>query len=575
MKYTKVILVLVLLSNLGIGHSLANQPTYPAKKLLYAIHSPDSVMIHNGYIRACLEGMTYREQQTHPLFSKLTCLNDLKDFVDLEKKIFSFVQFFDPALSDNIQYSNARLKRDSALSNILKSNEAFLLIKIKRDKSGNYIFNFNYTEDDFNSTDSLLPNIGLHINGYDAILNDLIRDKAKLKIALYNVCQNANRTPNCFIRSNVIINRNTNWFAAGDTLVLSALINDEDSEYFRYEWTINPAGRKTTSDTGKSTQTLLLTDTGLYCIRLRISDGITNSVPDTLLVHVVFRPQIHEIAHSDRFTNTPLNMYYQPHLTMNEYKVVRQKSQHLFLKNFPADHPEFIFQAENNPGSVNDTIFQNQFQVSRREKYYSIVYKQNEKEAGFYRFAVTVEEHGLRSVPGTFTFRFRKAACVYFQAGLSSVHYNTGPGPKKVYTTHLGIGFFIHPKIHADYQIEFAGLNNDHPQFGQNQVIRYPGHRFTGSYVMPVRIADEIMWTIDMTMITFRYPQLTSNKEAALGFGSTMRLMYIKSFAGLYIRGAYVFLRPKSMSLIPFGAFVFTVGASLQPVKKRNPAKKV
>ncbi|MCU0433144.1 MAG: hypothetical protein MUC87_06810 [Bacteroidia bacterium] len=571
MKRIYIFIVLPLFIFFMHHEKLKAQPAFPAQQLLYAIESPDSVMMHNGYIRSCLEGMTYRDQQTLPLFSKLTCLNDLKDIIDLESKIYSFARFFDPNNSAAFQHSPARMKRDSLLAGLLTTNDAFLLVKIRRNESGNYIYNFSYTEDRLNNVD---VNPELQIDSYDAILANPVRDIEKLRIALYNVCRKANRSPQHSIISNAVLTRNALWLAAGDTLKISALINDDDSEYFRYEWTVKSARKQIACDTGKSIQLLRLNDTGLYHIQLRISDGITSSATETMRVTVVFRPQISRIIPIDRFIPTPLNMYYQPHFTMNEYKVVRQKSQRMYMQNFPADKPNFTFFDEKNQNAANDTVFQNQFSVKARKEYYEIVYRQREKEAGFYRFAVTVTEHGLTSAPGTFTFQFRKACKAYFQAGVSSVHYNTGPGPKKVYVIHPGIGFFVHPKVHFDYQLEFAGLDNTHPLFGQNQVLRYPGHRFTVSHVIPLRKADEVLWTIDMTLVTFRYPQLSENREAALGFGSTMRLLYIKSVGGIFMRGAYVLLRPKSGSIIPSGAFVFTTGASLQPVRKQNPKRK-
>lgn len=557
--------LLALATNVG-----ANKPT-AQKRLLYAVETINCGAVNQAFIQACFSEMTFRDQQTLPVFEKITYLNSLTDLIDLEKRIYSYALFFNPQLHQHSEVSSTRLVRDSLLSAVLIDNNVFMLIKIRRDASGNYSYNFTSTEQRLDKVTTTNDLNNLKFTSYDALLTAPSENLYRLRTALYNVIPDANRKPRCQLQTNAAVSENQYWFAAGDTLQLQTLITDDDSEFFSYNWQVISSRKSSAPDTGKAMQLIHVLDTGLYYVVVSASDGINSSAPDTVKINVVIRPVITAVKDIDNWIPFPMKMYYQPHFTMQEYKTVRLKNKRLFLNQEPSSSLTFTFEEEGNTNSKSDTAFQHQFKTERKSDYYSIWLLQRKKEAGEYNFAVSVTHHGLQSSPHAFSFKFRKASKIYFQAGFSVIHYSGGPLAKKVYSNQLGLGFFIHPKIHFDYMLQFPGIDNTHPQFGQNQTLKYPGHRFTVSYVIPAPKAQEALITADMLLTTFRYPELSKNREAALGFGLTARLFYIHSFFGVYLRSAYVFLRPTAGSDLPFGAFIFTVGCSVQPVKMRKP----
>lgn len=547
----------------------ANQPK-TQKRLLYAVETINCGAVNQAYIQACLSEMTFRDQQTLPVFEKITYLNSLTDLIDLEKRIYSYALFFNPQLHQHSELSSTRLIRDSLLSTVLIGNNVFLLIKIRRDESGNYSYNFTSTEQRLDNVTTTADLNDLKFTSYDALLPAPSENLHRLRTALYNVIPDANRKPRCKLQTNAAVSENQYWFAAGDTLKLQTMIADDDSEFFSYNWQVTGNRQNSVPDTGKDRQAIKIHDTGLYYFIVSVSDGINVSAPDTARINVVVRPEITAVKDIDHWIPVPMKMYYQPHFAMQEYKTIRLKSKRLFLNQELSPSLTFTFEEEGNPNSKSDTAFQHQFRTEIKNGYYSIWLLQRKKEAGQYNFAVTVTDHGLQSSPHAFSFKFRKASRVYFQVGHSILHYSGGPLAKKVYSNQLGLGFFIHPKIHFDYMLQFPAIDNTHPQFGQNQTLKYPGHRFTISRVIPVFAAQEALITADMLLTTFRYPELSKNREAALGFGLTARLFYLHSFFGVYLRSAYVFVRPTANSDLPFGAFIFTVGCSVQPVKMRK-----
>ncbi|MGL5889900.1 MAG: hypothetical protein ACRC3B_08440, partial [Bacteroidia bacterium] len=503
----------LLISAKNIYAFSAGKPLVP-KRLLYAIETVNCGAVNQGYIQACMREMTFRDQQTLPVFEKITYMNGLTDLIDLEKRIYSYALFFNPNLDANKDLSSTRLLRDSLLSKILIGNNMFLLIKIRRDDAGNYIYNFTCTQQNLDKVTTAADLTDLKFSSYDALLRNPSEDQSKLRTALYNVFTDANRKPECTLLSNAVISQNQYWFASGDTLKLHTLINDDDSEFFSYTWLVKSNRKNVLLDTGKSRQSLHLQDTGQYIFIVCASDGITISPSDTVKIHVIFRPEIRDIKDNDKWILFPKKMYYQPHFVMREYKTVRLKNKRLFLREKPSQTISFTFEEEGNPASKTDTAFQNQFSTIRDKGYYSIWLRQRKKEPGTYNFAVTATDYGLQSQPFPLSFRFRKAAKVYFQAGVSVSHYSGGPEAKKVHQNQLGIGFFVYPLLHADYILQFPGLDNTDPQFGQNQTLKYPGHRFTISGVIPTPKAPEALITFDMLLTTFRYPELSAKREA-------------------------------------------------------------
>jgi hypothetical protein len=156
--------LLALATNAG-----ANQPL-AQKRLLYAVETINCGAVNQAFIQACLSEMTFRDQQTLPVFEKITYLNSLTDLIDLEKRIYSYALFFNPQLHQHSEVSSTRLVRDSLLSAVLIDNNVFMLIKIRRDASGNYSYNFTSTEQRLDKVTTTNDLNNLKFTSYDALL---------------------------------------------------------------------------------------------------------------------------------------------------------------------------------------------------------------------------------------------------------------------------------------------------------------------------------------------------------------------------------------------------------------------
>lgn len=255
------------------------------------------------FIRNTLDSMTYSpndpsisdssytQSQRKRLFDSVRSVNEYLDVKNYETVLGStYFHFTLESLPGGDQQ-----KRD-AFAHELKSNNKFLLIKIARINSLiEYQFQL-YS----NINDTLVAKTNVYfVENPQKRLSTFINPEmpshlSDLEHAIRKMFPESNEPPIGLIFLNHKPALDSLYsFSLRDTLSLDAtnsIDTDTKSQYIQYQWEQLNSNKQLSMDFSKSSQSIVLRDTGFFHLRLTVYDGIEKSLPVDVCFNVQNRP---------------------------------------------------------------------------------------------------------------------------------------------------------------------------------------------------------------------------------------------------------------------------------------------
>jgi hypothetical protein len=216
--------------------------------------------------------------------------------------------------------------------------------------------------------------------------------------------------------------------------------------------------------------------------------------------------------------------------------------------------------------ATQQTNVSREFKIEPIDSIFMIKQEAPLKIADTFYYLVTLVDHGIKAPPITIEQIHRKAAPLYGFFGFSIGRFKPAEEKLNLYST-AGIGFFLHPRIHLEYDVEFPLSDS---LWGRGQVWKHPNHRTAFLVPLPFRFSKKgLLIAVVTDILLFRYPTISKGLNSGMGFGVNVRMLYNTfPWLGTTMRFHYTFIRNLAWQNAPERLLSFGIGFTFLPIRK-------
>jgi hypothetical protein len=546
---------------------------YPARKLLITVEAAQNDQLLIGFIHECLSDLVYENDKERKVYDSIFDSNTIHRSGFVESLIYDLNKPLGQGAPVNFN-NPERIKRDTGYQDVLLRFNQVLLIQItNKPQSDIYYYVFTLFSVASNYSEKKAIPVTSLVKSSDCIINITnISYEKILRTTIQQVCRESNISPSVHILSNAVRSPQGYYMAKDDTLSLWLTITDPDTRRARLKcsWTQIESGSNSypvTLDRFDTVQHVALRNEGVLAFTVKVNDQSADSKLDTFIVHVISRPAITKYfkgsffrfwKSSGRVTH-PFDDLYQPYLFSGHVDIIEFNRHYIWTAgNRPVDIG-MVFTDSTRSGTNERSDVSREFKTVRLDTVFMIRQEALIKRPGTFYYHVTLTDHGIKAPPLMIEQTYRKALPFYSGAGFIVGQFKPREDEINLYFTAM-CGFFLHPRIHLEYGIDFP-LNDSLP--GRY----YPNHRLAMLIPLPFRFSKKgLLIAIEMGNALLRYPPISKDFYPGLGFGLNIRMLYNTfPWIGTSLRIHYTTLSSKYPSNHFFSV---GIGIIILPVRK-------
>lgn len=264
-----------------------------SKILLYYVDAKEREDFMVPFIEMTLKEMKYATSPNTSLYN-VNSLNAINRRNMLEGKVSDIYEYLNT--SKKIIDPKIRKAKDDSVIKELEGYDQFLYISIRKFES---LLEYQFILYDSVAKTTGTPFLNYYLSSSVFVDPRSTTYKAEILFALKQVCLESNQPPRVSIKANTDSDRNVFYFAKGDTVSLTAVVDDIDSpdNRFIYQWqaldSLSVVNRRFTGFNGRTkSQSLVFSETGEFALAVTVSDGISRSLPDTFRFQIIESPEI-------------------------------------------------------------------------------------------------------------------------------------------------------------------------------------------------------------------------------------------------------------------------------------------